>query len=166
VFIVLNRRNYTPNHWIYIPGKRIFGRVHEPKNWSSYMAPENKTGACVEIFCNKDDDIWKMGNTEIAHQVIRTLPLLKEFEAEGHTVVRVEYAYPIYDINYRMNLEKLTVYLSSYKNLFLLGRVGTFKYINMDTCIKEGLKLGEFLIGKIAQDYTKYKDHMPDFVLS
>jgi len=153
VFIVLNRRNYTPNHWIYIPGERIFGRIHEPKNWSSYMAPENKTGVCVEVFCNKDDDIWKMGNTEIAHQVIRTLPILKEFEAEDHCVIRVEYAYPIYDINYRINLEKLTAYLSSYKNLFLLGRVGTFKYINMDACIKEGLKLGELLTKRAERKF-------------
>lgn len=154
VFLLLNKKNYTQNHWIYIPGKRIFSRIHEPKNWSFYMAPENKTGVCAEIFCNKDDNIWKMDDIKIAHQVIRALPLLKKFEAEDHYVVRVEYAYPIYDIYYRKNKKIVTDHLSSYKNLFLLGRVGSFRYINMDTCIKEGLKLGDFLIKRTATAYS------------
>lgn len=144
-FLTLNRENYTNNHWIYLPGKHISGRLHEPKNWSPNMAPENKTGICAEIFCSKDDDIWKMTDTEIAHQVVRELPLLEKFEIENHFVTRVEYAYPVYDINYRKNIGKVKSYLSSYKNLFLLGRSGSFRYINMDTCLEEGLKLGHFI---------------------
>lgn len=146
VFLVLNKKNYTHDHWIYFPGKEIFGRIHEPKNWSSLMAPEDKTGVCVEVFCDKNDSIWKMTDTEIAHQVIRTLPLLKEFEAEDHCAVRVEYAYPVYDLSYRKNMEIVRNYLSSYKNLFLLGRTGSFRYINMDTCIEDGLKLGKSML--------------------
>ena len=146
VFVAENKRNYTLNHWVYTPDKHIIGRFHEPKNWSRYMAPENKTGICVEIFCNKDCDIWKMTDKEIAHQVIRDLPLRETSKIEGHFVVRVDHAYPIYTLNYRENLKTVKDYLSSYKNLFLLGRTGSFRYIHMDSCIEEGLKLGDFLI--------------------
>ena len=82
---------------------------------------------------------------EIAHDVIRTLPLLRKFEVKDHYVTRVEYAYPVYDIHYRENREKVIRYLASYRNLFLLGRAGSFRYINMDSCIGEGLKLGSAL---------------------
>lgn len=148
VFLILNRKKYTENHWIYLPGKCVSGRLHEPKIWSSHMAPEDKTSVCVEIFCNKEDDIWKMPDTEIAHQAIRELPLLRKFEIESHFTTRVKYAYPIYDIHYRKNMKVVTDYLSLYKNLFLLGRTGSFKYINMDGCIEEGLRMGNYLLSK------------------
>lgn len=145
VFLVLKKPNYTKNQWIYFPDSQIFGRLHEPKNWSCYMAPKNKTGVGVEIFCDKEDGVWKMGDTAIAHRVIRDLPLSENFEIEDHFVIKVEDAYPLYDTEYKVNLDKIKGFLSSYKNLFLLGRVGSFKYINMDSCLEEGLRLGYFL---------------------
>jgi len=146
VFLILNKRYHTENHWIYLQDARISGRLHEPKNWSPYMAPKDKTGVCVEIFCDKDDEVWKRTDLEIAHQVIRELPLLERFEVNDHFVVRVDSAYPVYDINYSQNLMTINNYLASYKNLFVLGRIGAFKYINMDMCIKDGLSLGHSIL--------------------
>ncbi|MFC1576912.1 FAD-dependent oxidoreductase [Candidatus Omnitrophota bacterium] len=145
VFLTLNKNSYTDNHWVYFPDNQIFGRLHEPKNWSLYMAPKERTGICVEIFCDRQDDIWRMAGAEIAHQVIRDLPFLEKFEVEDHFVEKVDHAYPVYDINYRSNLVKVKKFLSSYKNLFLLGRTGAFRYINMDTCVEQGLRLGNIL---------------------
>ena len=141
VFIVLKRKKFTDNHWIYFPDGQIFGRLHESKNWSSAMAPAEKTGICLEIFCNKEDDVWKMADSEISRQVIHNLPLQDKFEIEEYFVERVGYAYPVYDLNYKDNLNIIKDYLSRYKNIFLLGRTGSFQYINMDTCIKNGLNL-------------------------
>ncbi|MDD5195802.1 MAG: FAD-dependent oxidoreductase [Candidatus Omnitrophica bacterium] len=146
VFLVLNKEHHSKNHWIYLHGTNLSGRLHEPKNWSSCMAPQDKTGICVEIFCDKGDKIWRNNDKEIAHQVIRDLPLIEKFSIEDHYVVRADYAYPIYDINYSKNLGIVKDFLSSYQNLFLLGRTGSFRYINMDTCLEEGLRLGNFLL--------------------
>ena len=68
--------------------------------------------------------------------------MLQESEVEKSIVVRVEYAYPVYDIHYKEKLEILKKFLFSYRNLFLLGRTGSFNYINIDTCIEKGLALG------------------------
>lgn len=145
VFLVLNKDHYTADHWIYFPGNQVFGRLHEPKNWSSKMAPKNKTGVCIEIFCNKEDNIWKMQDSKIVEKVLKDMPPMKHLTVECHCVVRVEYAYPLYDVHYRKNLKVVETYLSSYKSLFTLGRAGTFQYINMDICVENGLRLGEFL---------------------
>ncbi|HNX81370.1 MAG TPA: FAD-dependent oxidoreductase [Candidatus Omnitrophota bacterium] len=142
VFLVLNRRMYTPDHWIYFPGKQIFGRLHEPKNWSSNMAPADKTGICVEIFCDQLDAIWNMDDSRIAHEVISEVPLLNRFEVVAHMVKRVAYAYPVYTIGYRKDLDMVRSFVSSFRNLFLVGRTGNFQYINMDACIDEGMRLG------------------------
>ena len=148
VLLVLKKRSYTDDHWIYIHGSMVGGRLHEPKNWSPYMSPEEKTGICIEIFCNKNDTMWNREDAEIAHQVIKGMPFIDKFEIEDHFVVRVEYAYPIYDVNYKKNLSTVKDFLYPYKNLFLLGRTGSFKYINMDGCLGEGLKLGNFIKAK------------------
>ncbi len=144
-FLILKRKNFTNDHWIYFPDGQVFGRIHEPKNWSSYMSPEEKTGICVEIFCDVTDKIWKMSDKEIACQVIRDLPFVKRFEIEDYCLERREYAYPVYGLNYNSKVDKLRQYLASYKNLFLLGRMGSFKYMNMDACLEEGMKLGNFI---------------------
>jgi protoporphyrinogen oxidase len=145
VFIIVNKKIHTDNHWIYLHGCNIAGRLHEPKNWSADMAPENKTGICIEIFCDNNDEVWSKSDLEIAHQIIRDLPLIDKFEIGDHCVVKVENAYPIYDINYSRNLMMVRKFLSAYKNLFLIGRTGSFRYINIDSCLDEGLRMGDCL---------------------
>lgn len=147
VFLIVKKIRYTENHWIYFPDGQIFGRLHEPKNWSPCMSRDDMTGICVEIFCDKEDSIWKLTDSEIAAQAIKGLPFLKPSEVGEYFVKRLGYAYPIYDINYDKNLQKILNFLALYKNLFVLGRTGSFRYINMDACIEEGMRLGLSLAG-------------------
>jgi len=150
VFLVLRKKKYCHDHWIYFPEKQIFSRLHEPKNWSEHMAPENETGICIEIFCSDKDPVWNMSNSKIIPQIIRELPFLDESSVTATLLKKVPYAYPIYDLYYKENLTKIHKSLLAYKNLYLLGRSGTFRYINMDTCIDDGLRLGRFL--KLKQE--------------
>ena len=61
-------------------------------------------------------------------------------------MARVEYAYPVYDVHYQEHIKIISDYVSSFENLSLLGRVGAFKYINIDECIEAGLALGRQLL--------------------
>ncbi len=152
IFLVINAESFSKNHWIYFPDDQIFGRLHEPKNWSLELALENKTGVCLEIFANRGDSYWRMSDQEIAEKVIKDLGKINPLEVEDYYLVRVQDAYPIYDIDYQDNLSLVNSYLSGYKNLFLLGRTGCFKYINMDKCIAEGRSLGYNLINQDAKE--------------
>ena len=148
VFLRLKKRYFSESHWIYFPGRQIFGRLHEPKNWSHKMADDEQTGICLEIFCNRHDDIWKAKDEKIASEVIEDLPLLDESEVEDFCVLRITDAYPVFGLGYRQNLESVRQFLSSYENLFILGRTGSFKYSNMDACLEEGRSLGKLLKSK------------------
>jgi protoporphyrinogen oxidase len=145
VFLTIDKENYSDNHWIYFPGKEIFGRIHEPKKWSKYLAPDGRTGICVEIFTHRDEPLWQKDDLEIAHAVIKDLPFAKGIEIQDHIVERVKNAYPLYRIDYGKNLWIIKDFLSRYKNLYTIGRTGNFNYLNMDDCIEEGLSLAEVL---------------------
>ncbi len=58
---------------------------------------------------------------------------------------------PYYPIEIESNLKIYQNYVKEaqkYPNLFLLGRLAQYKYMNMDLCIAEAIKLSEFLIGR------------------
>jgi len=145
VFLKLKKPHFSESHWIYFPGKQMFGRLHEPKNWSPEMSNGEQTGICLEIFCHRYDDIWKAEDEEIANRVINDLPLLNASEVDDFCVLRITNAYPVYDLDYRRNFKKVSDFISSYENLFILGRTGGFKYSNMDVCLEEGHALGKLL---------------------
>jgi len=141
IFLVVGRKKATSAHWIYFPGEEVFGRLHEPKNWSPLMAPVEKTGICLEIFCNKGDDFWKSSDEALIGMVKKSLVLFKDDEIEDYVIKRIENAYPIYRVDFQKNVSMIMDYLARYKNLYLAGRTGTFKYLNMDDCIEEGMKV-------------------------
>jgi len=141
IFLVVDRKKATRAHWIYFPGGEVFGRLHEPKNWSPLMAPPEKTGICLEIFCNKGDDLWKSSDETLMRMVKKGLVLFKDDEIEDYIIKKVENAYPIYGVDFEKNVSIIIDYLARYNNLYLAGRTGTFKYLNMDDCIEEGMRV-------------------------
>jgi protoporphyrinogen oxidase len=150
VAIMLNRERITDQNWIYIPEQEIpFGRIHEPTNWSTQMAPEGKTLLVMEHFCFYGDATWCTGDEELADSTIRYLEELKFIKKEeviDHVVIRVPKAYPLFEVGYREHYDKICVYLSNFKNLHITGRGGMFKYHNMDQAIASGIEAAEKII--------------------
>lgn len=62
VNLMLKRKQVTRDTWIYVQDREIlFGRIHEPKNWSKAMAPDDDhTSLVLECFCSFGDHIWSM----------------------------------------------------------------------------------------------------------
>jgi protoporphyrinogen oxidase len=61
VNIILKKERVSIDTWLYVQDEDIlFGRLHEPKNWSPAMVPDQATTSLVlECFCTKDDHIWQ-----------------------------------------------------------------------------------------------------------
>jgi len=143
IFLTIDRQKITDDHWLYFPDKNlVFSRIHEPKNWSFSLAERGKTSLCLEIFCNKEDEIWNSKDSDLTRSAIDQLEQLRLIDK--NTVIssaakRVSFAYPIFRLGYKEHLNKIKKYLAQFSNLHLIGRTGTFKYINMDHVIKEGL---------------------------
>lgn len=149
----INRDRVTEDTWLYIHEPDIkFGRIHEPKNWSPYMAPFNKTSLVMEYFCFENDEIWSMPDNKLAKitidELVNKLKFVYDKEVLGFQVVRVRKAYPMYDIGYSKHLKVLLDYLKNFKNLQLIGRNGTFRYNNMDHSIEMGIKAARRILGE------------------
>ncbi len=147
VTIMIDRARVTDQTWIYIPEKKIpFGRIHEPTNWSDKMAPAGKTLLVTEHFCFRGDQTWSASDEDLAERTITSLVALgfiKRHEVIDKVILRIPRAYPLFEVGYIEQHEKLCNYLDRYRNLRMIGRGGLFKYYNMDHALESGIDAAE-----------------------
>jgi protoporphyrinogen oxidase len=132
VAFFIDKKQVTKNASIYFPHRSLFfNRIYEPKNRSREMAPPDKTSLILEIPCNRDDDFWRMEDDllipKLRSRLIK-IGWIKEPEILGTCVKRLDYAYPVLDIDHINNVEKIRDWLEGFDNLKLSGRNGRFVY--------------------------------------
>jgi protoporphyrinogen oxidase len=149
VFLSTEGTQISADTWTYFPDRSVlFGRTHEPTNWSRHMAPAGTTSLCVEVFCSEGDEIWRRPDGDLIEPIFAELDRL-HFLARGRIkqawVLRASHAYPVYEVDYAPRLARATAALARWPTLHLLGRTGTFRYLNMDAVIRDGLQLARTL---------------------
>ncbi|MFM9108592.1 MAG: FAD-dependent oxidoreductase [Chloroflexota bacterium] len=154
VNLMIRKPRVTADTWLYVHDRNIlFGRWHEPKNWSPDMVPDpGLTSLVVEYFCSFGDEIWSMSEEELVEQTVRHLAddlgfLRREEVIDGFTV-RAPRAYPSYVIGYEKPLAVVKDYIARFENLQIIGRYGTFRYNNTDHSIETGLLAAKNLLGE------------------
>jgi len=140
---LISRSNPFPDQWIYIHDPSVkAGRVQNFKNWSPYMVKHTgTTGIGVEYFCNKDEYLWNLSNNELlelAKTELKDIELVKKKDILDGFVFRVEDAYPIYNFDYQTPYTAAKNYVKQFRNLYLSGRGGLFRYNNQDHSILSG----------------------------
>jgi protoporphyrinogen oxidase len=154
VNIMLKKRQVTNDTWLYVHDRNIlFGRFHEPKNWSTAMVPgDDYTSLVVEYFCSFGDQIWNMTEEQLVEQTVKhlveDLGFVTRDEVIGGFSVRAPRAYPSYVIGYEKPLAKIKDFVESLENLQIIGRYGTFRYNNTDHSIETGLLAAKNLLGE------------------
>ncbi len=160
--IAVDRPVVTDLSWIYIPEKEFpFGRIHEPKVWSSAMAPEGKTLLVVEYFCFRNEGVWNDTDEQLIETSVNGLErlgFLKPDEVSKGWVLRVPGAYPLFEIGYEKRTGVILDYLSGFDNLMVAGRAGRFSYLNMDIAIAAGLEAARESFAALARAYAKKLD--------
>ena len=153
VNLMLRRPCVTADTWVYVQDRSIlFGRLHEPKNWSPAMVPgPDCTSLVLECFCSVGDETWSRTDEEIVQRCIDDLADKLGFIQRNDVIdgfaVRARHAYPIYDLDYQENIATVTAYLRTFKGLEIVGRGGSFRYNNADHSIEMGLILAQKLMG-------------------
>jgi protoporphyrinogen oxidase len=153
VNLMLKKRQVTSDTWLYVHDKNIlFGRFHEPKNWSPFMVPSDEyTSLVIEYFCSFGDHIWSMTEEQLVEQSIRHLVddmgFITRDEVIDGFIVRAPRAYPSYVIGYEEPLEKIKNFIDSLENIQIIGRYGTFRYNNTDHSIETGLLAAKNVLG-------------------
>jgi protoporphyrinogen oxidase len=154
VNILLKRRQVTPDTWLYVHDKNIlFGRFHEPKNWSPEMVPGDEfTSLVVEYFCSPGDHIWNMTEEEFVKttvdHLVDDLGFIDRSEVIDGFIIRAPRAYPSYVIGYEEPLETIKDFINQFENLQIIGRYGTFRYNNTDHSIETGLLAAKNILGE------------------
>jgi protoporphyrinogen oxidase len=154
VNLMLRKRQVTPDTWLYVHDRNIlFGRFHEPKNWSPAMTPgEEFTSLVVEYFCSFGDQIWSMSESELVDQTVRHLVHDLQFiapeEVIGGFAVRAPRAYPAYVMGYEKPLAAIREFIGEMDNLQIIGRYGTFRYNNTDHSIETGMLAAKNILGE------------------
>lgn len=154
VSLVVNRAELFPDNWIYIHSPEFkVGRIQNFKNWSKAMVPDqSKTCLGMEYFCNESGQLWQMSNAELVALASREIQALgfvdSEAEVEDGTVIRQYKAYPVYDDNYRRNVEIIQEYIQTFKNLQTVGRNGMHRYNNSDHSMLTGLLAAKNIMGE------------------
>ncbi len=106
VNVKLRKKQVSRDTWLYVQDRGIiFGRLHEPKNWSKAMVPDDDhTSLVLECFCSMGDSIWSLTDDQVAERcvsdLVEKLKFVQKQEVVGWNVVRTRFAYPIYDLHY------------------------------------------------------------------
>jgi protoporphyrinogen oxidase len=152
VYLILDRPKLTDDHWIYLPEDSItVHRLSEYKNFSPFAAPPDKTLVCAEVTCDFGDGIWSESDENlmrICTDDLVKIGLVRREEVLETFSRRARYAYPLYDLAYRANRDKVLAWIDAIGDLDTTGRQGLFKYNNMDHSIGMGLAAAENLMGR------------------
>lgn len=152
VCLEIKKERVMRDSWIYVPEPAIpFARVLEPKNWSSAMAPADRTSLVAEHYCFEGDATWSRTDQELVERTIADLcdvmKLVRREDVTGGFAIRIKKPYPVYQIGYRENLIRIQRYLRSLVNLQTVGRGGMFKYYNVGHLVESGVRAAENVFG-------------------
>lgn len=144
VCLIVDTPELFPDNWIYVHDTSVnVGRIQCFKNWSPDMVPDqSKTSLGLEYFCNEGDDVWTMADEDLvamATKELANIGLADAAQVIDGVVYRIPKAYPVYDADYRVALDKIQAYLTTFKNIQTIGRNGLHRYNNQDHSMLTGV---------------------------
>ena len=146
IYLYLNKDRISNDHWLYFPDKEIlFNRAVEFKNWSLEMCPENQTSVCFDVTGFRNGDLFNMPDEYFIERTIadaEKVGYLNKSDVIAAKVMRIDHAYPYYDLEYKDKLNLLVSRLED-EDTYLMGRTGIFRYNNADNSIEMAFELAQ-----------------------
>jgi len=145
VYLEVDSNKLFPDNWIYVHSPEVkHGRITNFRNWCPTINKEKDTTIlCMEFWSFDHEELWGYSDeqlSELAAKEIRTLNLIQSSSKILNTsVMRIPKCYPVYETGYMENLQPVIDYLKGFKNLYPIGRYGSFKYNNQDHSILMGI---------------------------
>ena len=130
-YLLVDRPQVTENHWFYLAdGHYTLNRVAEFKNFvhpdRRHELPPNQTVLCCEATQLEDFSVDRVV-AELAE-----VGALRPDEVREAKTIRLEQAYPIYDLDYEHNIGRVRDFLARSPALFLIGRNAQFEHKDVD----------------------------------
>ena len=136
--------------WIYYGGQdTVLSRVSITNEMADYMAPQGKSGLCVEVTGFEGKGHWDNPEAlipEIQSDLVRLKLVGSASDFAAVHVEKVRDTYPIYDLDYKSSFAKAAGMVKPFENLKLLGRTGAYWYNNSDHSMKMALNMARHLL--------------------
>jgi protoporphyrinogen oxidase len=176
VALVVKARELFPDNWIYIhdPSVKV-GRVQNFRSWSPEMVPDPELSCLgLEYFCFEGDGLWSMSDADLvalATREIGQIGIVAGADVLEGVVVRQAKAYPVYDEDYRKNVDVVRREIEArFPSLHLVGRNGMHKYNNQDHAMMTAMLTVEnimsgsrsFDVWKVNEDAEYHEDGEDD----
>jgi len=130
-------------HWLYVPDpQKNFYRITFPRNICKANCPTGKFAMTIE-FGGKIID-YKLEENLLIRNLIE-MKLIDEKNPDYEIIWdQIPVSYVIYDSEMTKAKNHLHSYLNS-KNIFSIGRYGSWEYSNMESAILQGIKTAELI---------------------
>jgi len=144
VNIGLSGTDLPDYHWVYYPSEdTIFHRLSFPHLFSKWLVPEG----CQSIMCEISDSIYRPRDrntlVDTCIEDLRKVGLIRpEHKILHRSVMTLDPAYIIYDLNHRDTVDKLHQALERL-DIYPCGRFGDWEYLNMDHAIMSGKRIAD-----------------------
>lgn len=146
IVVVQVKQDRIGDHFaLYIPDESIIFHRLSKLNFlgSEYLLANGGTTLMAEVTFRPGSYLASRTPNEIVDKVIQDLVRLQFIGIEDvfETSIRVEpYAYVIYDLDHRSNVDRILAYLNSI-GISSAGRFAEFEYLNTDGVVERTLKL-------------------------
>jgi protoporphyrinogen oxidase len=147
VDVGVKRPGITDKHWLYFPEpKLVFNRISFPMNFSPGTTPPGRSSVLVEVTYRGRQPDLEETKERVLHDLVEAELTKKSDKVEVCDASSYRYAYVIYDLDHRKNVEAVHRYLRE-SRVIPIGRFGEWEYYNMDKAILSGKRAAESLPG-------------------
>ena len=153
ICIVNVSKDYAGDNYAFmVADKNVkFHRISKLDFMGEHYHKDGTATYMAEITYRKNDLNDKASDEELTQKVIEGLETIGFIDSKDDVnftdLKRFEYAYVIYDLKHRQNMDAIKEYFAS-QGIYLNGRFGSFEYLNMDAIIKQSKNLAENIKGK------------------
>jgi len=149
IYFFIKAENVLKDQCVYFTEPSFFfRRITEFKHLRASMAPRGKTSLCVEVTCFEGDPVATMSEQDLVRIIVDQLEgagYIVRKDVEGHRVLRIPFAYPVYECETSQVLEEVLAGLEDYRQLISVGRQGLFFYNAMNSSMLMSMELGDRL---------------------
>ena len=146
ICIVNVKKDYAGDNYAFmVADKNVkFHRISKLDFMGGHYHKDGTATYMAEITYRKNDLNDKASDSELIEKVIEGLETIGFIDSKEDVnfagIKRFKYAYVIYDLDHRRNMDKIKDYFTS-QDIYLNGRFGSFEYINMDAVIRQSKEL-------------------------
>lgn len=148
ICIVNVSKDYAGDNYAFmVADKNVkFHRISKLDFMGEHYHKDGTATYMAEITYRKNDLNDKASDEELTQKVIEGLETIGFIDSKDDVnftdLKRFEYAYVIYDLKHRQNMDAIKEYFAK-QGIYLNGRFGSFEYLNMDAIIRQSEKLAK-----------------------